>query len=284
MTNEGSSHCPGQRESATVKAARQTNRTALVYCGITFLLSWSAWVLAANHPDFILNISILTLNFTLTYHYVLALMGNVVPGLVAVAMLLVTGGGLGRLLVQLHFPRRSKCLFLFALLAPVAFNLLLLVAEGSWLEVSRIRFTTFLQTFLLNMFLAPLWEEIGWRGYLLPTLLRTNSAASVAVIIGLVWGVWHGVLYFLVLQASLLSFLLNFVGIVALSVILTTLYLASGKNLVLPVLFHVSWNTGLSSVNEVGPTLHAHSLIVQTLVLWLVAGTIWFFYREEIKT
>jgi len=117
----------------------------------------------------------------------------------------------------------------------------------------------------------------------LPALLRTHSATSAVAAISLIWGIWHSVLYVLVLRVSLFSFAMNFAGIVALSVVLATLYMVSDQNLILPILFHISWNTGLSLVNRIEPTLHAHSLIVQTLVLWVIAVMLWFFYREEIQ-
>jgi membrane protease YdiL (CAAX protease family) len=37
-----------------------------------------------------------------------------------------------------------------------------------------------------------LGEEIGWRGWLLPSLAQGRSFGSAAAITGVVWGVWHG--------------------------------------------------------------------------------------------
>jgi hypothetical protein len=101
--------------------------------------------------------------------------------------------------------------------------------------------------------------------------------------VSVVWAIWHFVLYELILRASLFSFTINFMGLIAISLILATLYFASGQNLILPVFFHVSWNTALYSVNQIEPSLHAHALILQTLVLWATLGIIWFLYRERIQ-
>ncbi len=142
---------------------------------------------------------------------------------------------------------------------------------------------TFSKTFLLNLFLAPLWEEIGWRGYLLPMLSKGNSLRRAFAVVSAVWAIWHFALYELILRVSLFSFTINFIGLVAISLILATLYFVSGQNLILPIVFHVSWNTALYSVNKIEPTFHAHALIFQTLVLWAIFGIMWFLYRERIE-
>lgn len=43
---------------------------------------------------------------------------------------------------------------------------------------------------LLNLVPA-LGEELGWRGYLLPRLLKTTTPAKAVLISGAIWGVWH---------------------------------------------------------------------------------------------
>jgi membrane protease YdiL (CAAX protease family) len=39
--------------------------------------------------------------------------------------------------------------------------------------------------------LFALGEEIGWRGFLTPVLARSSSFPKVAVIVGVIWSVWH---------------------------------------------------------------------------------------------
>ena len=39
---------------------------------------------------------------------------------------------------------------------------------------------------------GPIGEELGWRGYALPRLLRLfRSPLTVAIVLGLIWGAWH---------------------------------------------------------------------------------------------
>ena len=59
---------------------------------------------------------------------------------------------------------------------------------------------------LLNlMYTGPLCEELGWRGYALPRLLRQFNPLVASLILGLFWGVWHLPSFFIssVVQSSL---------------------------------------------------------------------------------
>lgn len=272
--------------SPTVMRTRgHGNNVAIAYCLITFAFSWTAWILAARAGDSLVEIRVFTLAVKLTRQGALELLGNVAPGLVAILMLLAGGRGIWPLLVQFRLPRCSKLLYLLAITIPIALNLLMLWAEdGINLGApDKTQIVSFSKTFLLNLFLTPLWEEIGWRGYLLPTLSKGSSLGRAFAVTSIVGAIWHFALYELMLRVSLFSFTINFIAIVALSLILAILWSVSGQNLILPTVFHVSWNTALNSLSQIEPTFHAHALILQTLVLWAIVGIMWFFYRRRIQ-
>lgn len=48
---------------------------------------------------------------------------------------------------------------------------------------------------LMLVFDGPLGEEIGWRGLLLPQLLKTMNPIGATIIVGVIWFVWHVPLY-----------------------------------------------------------------------------------------
>jgi membrane protease YdiL (CAAX protease family) len=68
--------------------------------------------------------------------------------------------------------------------------------------------------------LGPLSEEIGWRGYALDRLQTKWNALESSLMVGLVWGLWHGPLFYMV-GTSQHELAMPFVGfVVALIVVI----------------------------------------------------------------
>jgi len=101
---------------------------------------------------------------------------------------------------------------------------------------------SFLTTTLIN---GPLTEEIGWRGFALPRMLQSQRPLQASLVLGLIWFTWHLPLLLTDPTRPLLPFALS---VVAFSVILTWLYLATAGSLLIAVLFHGAVNTIASFV------------------------------------
>ncbi|MBD3293002.1 MAG: CPBP family intramembrane metalloprotease [Armatimonadia bacterium] len=88
------------------------------------------------------------------------------------------------------------------------------------------------------LFLGPI-EEFGWRGLALPLLQRKFSPLLAGLILGGIWGIWHIPAFVMsgTLQSTW-SFAPFFIGVVAISVILTPLFNASRGSLLIAVLYH----------------------------------------------
>lgn len=108
----------------------------------------------------------------------------------------------------------------------------------------------------LSMMLAilisgPLGEELGWRGFALPRMLRKRSALAAGLLLGLIWGLWHLPTFFTpgLPQAGLQipAFVLS---AVSLSVIVTWIFVNTGQNLFLIFLFHYFVNFTFSLVGS----------------------------------
>jgi membrane protease YdiL (CAAX protease family) len=86
---------------------------------------------------------------------------------------------------------------------------------------------------LLLLDLAPWGEEFGWRGYLLPRLLAYQPPLLSGLAVGAVWVVWHIPAFFIpgVMAGGWGGFLWWAAGTLSLSLIMTTLYLRAGGNL-----------------------------------------------------
>jgi uncharacterized protein len=84
-------------------------------------------------------------------------------------------------------------------------------------------------------------EEIGWRGYVLPSLQTKYNALISSLIVGVIWGIWH--LPKFLAPGNDSSFALFMVKIMADAVLYTWLFNNTKGSLLLVTLFHASGNT-----------------------------------------
>lgn len=112
------------------------------------------------------------------------------------------------------------------------------VVIGTWAAFSALMF-------LRGFFFTAIFEEPGWRGYLLPTLQRRFSPLTASMLLWIPWVLWHAPLDFggpmgrsaaVYLQHRVVSLLL-------VTVILTWLYNRSGGNLLTVAVFHAGMDT-----------------------------------------
>jgi len=52
-------------------------------------------------------------------------------------------------------------------------------------------FSTFMMTMLFNGTLSALLEEVAWRGFLVPKMIKLTSFSKTALTTGLIWAIWH---------------------------------------------------------------------------------------------
>jgi len=98
---------------------------------------------------------------------------------------------------------------------------------------------TVVPALLAAMFLMGTWEELGWRGVALPLMQRRFSPLTSGLLVGVVWAVWH-------LPAFALSGTVQsgwalgpyFVGLLAVSVIMTWFFNASKGSILIAWLIH----------------------------------------------
>lgn len=90
--------------------------------------------------------------------------------------------------------------------------------------------------------LPALLEELGWRGYALPKLLKTQSALSASLIIGLFWTVCHLPLYLPGQMYSGVALWPLPICIVAMSVLLTWVSINTEGSVLMVTLLHAALN------------------------------------------
>lgn len=102
-------------------------------------------------------------------------------------------------------------------------------------------FITQLASFLPLLILGPLSEEIGWRGYALDRLQTKWNPLVSSLIVGLVWGLWHLPLFYMVGTSQNvlgMPFIGFVVGVMATSVVYTWLHNNTGGSLWTAIFFH----------------------------------------------
>jgi len=90
---------------------------------------------------------------------------------------------------------------------------------------------------------GPVGEELGWRGFALPRLLERLPPLAASIRLGLVHAAWHLPLFFIPnMPQAHVSLPWFAVGVVAIAVFDTALYLRSDSNLLLAILVHLLAN------------------------------------------
>lgn len=118
--------------------------------------------------------------------------------------------------------------------------------------------------FCTQIFSSPLFEELGWRGFALPILQKKYSALLSAIIIGLIWGLWH---LPLTIAYGSLSFIYYF-NFIAYSILMTWIFNNTKGNMLLMLLFHASLNISMTYLDFGQPKwiYFLFSLLILTIV------------------
>lgn len=98
------------------------------------------------------------------------------------------------------------------------------------------------------MIIAPIGEEIGWRGFALPRLQARFSRLNAAIILGFAWGFWHLMMY-LMADISPSILIASILFLVPGSVLYSWIYNRSCGSALMAILIHMG--THLNNPNQV---------------------------------
>lgn len=200
-------------------------------------------------------------------HY-LAAFGPSISGFIMAA---VTGGrtGVRHLLARVVPTWTSMPWYVAVLLGFPAANLAAawLLDPESLLRLPSWDRLIYLVPLTLVLDTGPLGEEFGWRGFALPRLLHRWQPLAAALILGVIWWAWHLPTFFIqALSQSQLSIPLFLVNSIALSILMTGLYLRTKGDLLLMILIHLMANycgtIGIPFLAEVSAEVALAALIV----------------------
>ena len=192
------------------------------------------------------------------------------PGLAGFIVVLSYGGwsGVRRFLSRLFLWRCHPIWWALVLIGlPLGFMAGSLIKGGPLLAPMEDGAGQFIVLAVIMLFLGPV-EEFGWRGVAQPILQRFVAPIWAGAIIGVVWGVWHIPAFYLsgtvYADWNLPLFL---VGCVALAILVTPIFNASGGGLLLPVLFH--WQLIMPFWPDAQPWDTWIFIAVTVVVVWL---------------
>ncbi len=224
-----------QVDDEGLNSAASRNGSPLTYFLLTFALSIPFWISGA-----LIGIQLLP-------SIPLAALMVVCP--VTAALLFVykekTSAGVKDLLKRsFDFKRvRAKIWYVPIILLTPCIMVLSYVAMrlmGVPLPAPQFSFTTTLTLFVV-FFIAAVGEELGWSGYAIDPLQDRFGALGGALLLGVVWAVWHFIPLLQVPQ-SLVFIAWWSLGTVAYRVIITWLYNNTGRSVFVAALFHTMIN------------------------------------------
>src|SRR5829696_920409 len=268
----------------------------LSYFALTFAITWGLFVLAVGGPG---GIPATKEEFTtLPLLAILAvLVGPSVSGIVLTG--LVYGReGFRDLFIRMRRWRVGARWYAVALLtAPLVSTAVLIPLSlispvflpGIFASEAKVSFV--LMGIVVGLIVG-IFEELGWTGFAVPTLLKLRyGVLSTGLIVGVLWGAWHllgndiwasvatsgGFPLVLFVALTGLSFLVG--GLLAYRVLMVWVYERSGS-LLLAILMHASWAASTFILNPVaGPgAMSGLSLLIYDLVsaaaMWVVVGVV----------
>lgn len=126
-------------------------------------------------------------------------------------------------------------------------------------------------------------EEFGWRGYLQPKLEERRSAFVASVVVGILWGLWHLAPVQLFVTSDLHTALVEnglwtfdyVLGGIPLAILFAWVRNNTRGSVLLPILFHASYNTTISTLFNAWPDFPHYWL---KATFWVAALAVSFIY------
>jgi membrane protease YdiL (CAAX protease family) len=240
------------------------------FFGLTFLISWGAWICVDRLSLGLAGVGGLV-----------AVLGAAGPALAGVACAGLAEGwkGIKELLHRLVAWRVSGWAYLAVFAGPVVLVLLPLQLDAllggeapAWERMGQL--PSLLPTLVSMLLIGGLTEEPGWRGFALPRLHRAHGPLAASLVLGILWGVWHIPIYTLpglgnpLPAGPLVRFILT---TPVLAVLFTALAEHTGGSVWMAVLFHAWNNTVNTGLPELLGLSGSPSLGTLNLLVWMLA-------------
>lgn len=229
-------------------------RESIIFFVTTIFVTWLVWFPA-------LLIQKYGVSMRLPYHFFITV-GTFVPSTAGFFFAYLFGGkaevlSLIKSLLNVHIRFRWLAFIFFVLPAVSAVSCLIYYLSAGNLPPMEfpLWFVPIAFIYIL-IFMGPLGEEAGWRGFALKRMLGHLSPFKAAVLLGIIWSFWHLPLFFIngTTQNALISFgsipaILGYsLYTVMISVLVTLVYLQTCGSVFGSILLHTVRNLSLGVV------------------------------------
>ncbi len=187
---------------------------------------------------------------------ILFVTGGFVPSIIGITLTAFYEGKSGVLKLLKKSTRINLGIkwYAFIIIISLYFGLALIVIYN--LLGGRFDFSQFwvqLPTIIPLIFLGPLSEEYGWRGFAIKRLLRNVSPNTTSLVIGLVWSLWHLPLFFIPGSSQFefnLPFLVFLISVTSISFVFTYFYIRTGQSIFSAIFLHWIYTYVIQVVNS----------------------------------
>lgn len=226
----------------------------LIFLFMTFLGTYLCWGVLWAASKGIINKDIFSNTVFYTF---LRILGGSMPSIMGIILI---GGFYGRTGLKELFGKLSKwkmsILFYLLVLFPINAQRIItyLICELAGMNVSvstGSQYQSFKTNSILGIFIlflaivllgGPISEEFGWRGFLLPRLQNKIHPFFSAVIVGVIWSLWHVPMFFIE-KTVYSNFTIYTLVTILLSIEITWMYNRTQGSLIFPILLHGLDNT-----------------------------------------
>jgi membrane protease YdiL (CAAX protease family) len=218
-----------------------------IFFGVAAASAWVVWEWPVE-PHSGLPFSVLGLEIKIPFFLMKLVIGNCLPGLLAVVWVWFEGKvQFQRLLSTLTKWKTPLYWYISAFALPWAVFLIAWNTVLFFIRVNHPLFFSggFVTTFLMTLPFGPLWEEIAWRAFALRKLETRYSRLASALMLGLYWAFWHIPLWLSTLDLSnsntIPVLLAASCNLIAWSVIWSYFYHRSSESLPVVILLHATY-------------------------------------------
>ena len=174
---------------------------------------------------------------------------------------------------------------LISILPLIIAALILFMSAKNGIEIhwSNFKWNYLVPLILINLIMGPMGEELGWRSFLYPLLGNKYGWMGSALIVGIIWSIWHAPLWWIESPQSNIPFLAFMTNVICLSILMGLIYNHSNGS-VLPVIFlHLTFNLSLGVIE----ILESHSqgeFVVQSLYIYIPLTLVLVGIHESVST